>query len=50
MSYETDIVVCLDEPTHVEEDYQHQKLSVERTISWAKRAVGNLTAWWSKRG
>ena len=38
MSYDTDIVVCLDEPTHVEEDYQYQKLSVERTVSWAKKS------------
>jgi len=36
--YDTDIWGSLDEPTHVEEDYQHQKLSVERTISWAKKS------------
>jgi len=38
MSYGADIVVCLDEPTHVDEAYPEQQLSVKRTIEWAKRS------------
>jgi queuine tRNA-ribosyltransferase len=38
MSYDSDIVVCLDEPTHVDEGYAEQKISVERTIAWAKKS------------
>ena len=38
MSYDTDIVVCLDEPTHVDEGYPEQQVSVVRTIDWAKRS------------
>ncbi|MEN6570658.1 MAG: tRNA guanosine(34) transglycosylase Tgt [Anaerolineaceae bacterium] len=38
MSYDSDIVVCLDEPTHVDEDYQEQMISVQRTIAWARKS------------
>lgn len=36
MSYKSDIVICLDDCTHVDEGYDAQRLSVERTIAWAK--------------
>ncbi|MEK6878514.1 MAG: tRNA guanosine(34) transglycosylase Tgt [Nanoarchaeota archaeon] len=32
-----DILMCLDDPTYPEEIFKEQKLSVERTISWAKK-------------
>lgn len=36
IGYCSDIVICLDDCTHVDEDYNAQRLSVERTIAWAK--------------
>lgn len=36
-SYRSDIVVCLDDCTHVDADLHEQEESVRRTISWAKR-------------
>jgi queuine tRNA-ribosyltransferase len=38
MSYGADIVICLDDCTHVDDSYAEQRLSVERTIAWAKRS------------
>lgn len=37
LSYGSDIVVCLDECTHVDAPFEAQKLAVERTIDWARR-------------
>ncbi len=37
LSYGADIVVCLDECTHIDAPFEAQKLSVERTIDWAQR-------------
>lgn len=36
--YGSDVLICLDDCTHVNASYPEQKLSVERTIDWAKRA------------
>ncbi len=36
MGYGADIVICLDDCTHVDEDEAAQRLSVERTIAWAR--------------
>jgi len=36
MGYGADIVICLDDCTHVDEDEAAQHLSVERTIAWAR--------------
>lgn len=33
----SDIVICLDDCTHVDAPYEEQVISVERTIAWAKR-------------
>lgn len=38
VSYGADIVVCLDECTHIDAPFEAQKLSVERTIAWARRS------------
>ena len=37
LSYGTDIVICLDQCTHVDDDFAEQERSVSRTIEWAKR-------------
>jgi queuine tRNA-ribosyltransferase len=37
MAYGADVVICLDDCTHVDAVYEEQRSSVERTISWAKR-------------
>lgn len=37
MSYGADIVMCLDDCTHVDDPADVQELSVRRTIAWAKR-------------
>ena len=37
LAYGADIVVCLDECTHVDDPPDAQELSVTRTIQWAKR-------------
>lgn len=36
-SYGADIIVCLDECTHIDAPFETQKLAVERTIDWARR-------------
>src|SRR5438270_3448131 len=37
LSYGADVVICLDECTHVDASLQMQAISVKRTIDWAKR-------------
>lgn len=37
LSYGADIVVCLDECTHVDAPFEAQELAVRRTIEWARR-------------
>lgn len=37
MGFGSDVVICLDDCTHVDEGYDEQKISVERTIQWAKK-------------
>lgn len=37
MSYGADIVMCLDDCTHVDDPPAVQELSVRRTVAWAKR-------------
>jgi queuine tRNA-ribosyltransferase len=38
LGFGSDIVICLDDCTHVDEGYQAQNLSVGRTIAWAKQS------------
>ncbi len=38
MAYDSDVVICLDDCTHVDEDEAAQVKSVERTIAWAKKS------------
>ncbi len=37
MSYDSDVVICLDDCTHVDAPREAQELSVRRTIDWAER-------------
>lgn len=37
MSYGADVVMCLDDCTHVDDVAEQQALSVQRTTAWAKR-------------
>jgi queuine tRNA-ribosyltransferase len=37
ISYGSDVVVCLDDCTHVDASRAEQELSVKRTLDWAKR-------------
>ena len=36
-SYDSDVVICLDDCTHVDAPRDEQELSVTRTLDWAKR-------------
>lgn len=38
IGYDSDVVICLDDCTHVDEDQASQKKSVERTITWARKS------------
>jgi queuine tRNA-ribosyltransferase len=38
MSYGADVLICLDDPTHVDDSFEEQRASVRRTIAWAKRS------------
>ncbi len=37
LSYGADVVICLDDCTHVDDTLAEQEVSVRRTIAWAKR-------------
>lgn len=37
VSYDSDVVICLDDCTHVDAPRADQELSVERTLNWARR-------------
>jgi len=37
LAYGADVVICLDDCTHVDASFEEQQLSVQRTIAWARR-------------
>jgi len=43
LSYGADIVVCLDECTHVDAPFEMQELAVQRTIEWARRCKNEFS-------
>ncbi|MEJ5201192.1 MAG: tRNA guanosine(34) transglycosylase Tgt [Anaerolineales bacterium] len=43
LSYGSDIVICLDDCTHVDASYEEQRESVRRTVAWAKRCKLEFT-------
>jgi queuine tRNA-ribosyltransferase len=42
VSYGADIVVCLDDCTHVDASIETQRESAERTVDWARRCKGEF--------
>lgn len=38
IGYGSDVVICLDDCTHVNENYEAQAESVDRTITWARKS------------
>jgi len=43
MSYGTDVVICLDDCTHVDSELDVQKTAVRRTVAWAKRCKAEFS-------
>jgi queuine tRNA-ribosyltransferase len=43
ISYGSDVVVCLDDCTHVDASFEEQRLSVDRTVAWAARCKKEFT-------
>jgi queuine tRNA-ribosyltransferase len=43
LSYGADMLVCLDECTHVDAPFEVQELAVQRTIEWARRCKNEFT-------
>jgi queuine tRNA-ribosyltransferase len=43
LGFGSDVVICLDDCTHVDEGYEEQKTSVERTIKWARLGKKEFT-------
>lgn len=43
IGFGSDVVISLDDCTHVDEGYAEQKISVERTIQWAKKGKKEFT-------
>jgi queuine tRNA-ribosyltransferase len=43
MSFGSNVVICLDDCTHVDEGFAEQQKSVERTIKWAKQCKKEFT-------
>jgi queuine tRNA-ribosyltransferase len=37
LAYGSDVVICLDDPTHVDDAPAEQRASVQRTVRWARR-------------
>lgn len=43
LAYGADVVICLDDCTHVDATYAEQEVAVTRTIRWAKRCKDEFT-------
>jgi queuine tRNA-ribosyltransferase len=43
LGFGSDVAICLDDCTNVDEGYEEQKVSVERTIKWAKLCKKEFT-------
>lgn len=50
MRYGSDIVMCLDDYTHIEDDPETQQLAVDRTIAWEKRCKAEFDRQLEQRG
>jgi len=43
LSYGADVVICLDDCTHVDDPFDQQQTSVRRTIAWARRCKAEFS-------
>lgn len=50
MRYGSDIIMCLDDCTHIEDDLETQQLAVDRTIAWAQRSKAEFDRQLDQRG
>lgn len=50
LNYGSDIVICLDDCTHVDSPFSTQEESVRRTIDWAKRSKKEYTRLLDQKG
>jgi len=50
VSYESDVVICLDDCTHVDAPREDQELSVNRTLDWARRCKDEYLHQMEQRG
>ncbi len=49
MGYGSDILICLDDCTHVDASIEEQQVAVHRTIAWAKRSKTAFIKQWDSR-
>ncbi len=50
MSYGADVIICLDDCTHVADPYAEQLASVRRTVNWARRCKTAYTRLLEEKG
>lgn len=50
VAYGADVVMCLDDCTHVDDPFAEQRVSVERTIRWARRCKAEFERQGAQRG
>lgn len=50
IGYGSDVVICLDDCTHVDEGYEAQLESVTRTVAWAKKCKQEFNKLVSQKG
>lgn len=43
IAYGADVVICLDDCTHVDDSYDEQSISVDRTVKWARRSKNEFS-------
>lgn len=49
MAYGADVVMCLDDCTHVDDSAEQQRLSVRRTLDWAQRCRREYDRLWNEQ-
>lgn len=50
LSYGSDVVICLDDCTHVDDPLAEQEKSVQRTVAWAARCKAEFTRLVGEKG
>lgn len=49
LAYGSDVIICLDDCTHVDDPPGEQLLSVNRTVNWARRCKDEFNRLWSAK-